>query len=182
MNVHKFESTGAAYDACQTDEAVKNGDILVIESEGVVGVAYTWPFAVTWRTGELHKVGTGPEADAIRTEFAKSIAAARKIAHQMAVEEPIDEAQFREDNPPGLNEETGVHLTPASTPSSYTAQIDEDQRVMILNALRLLRKQDADNRTMSTEQYDELVTLIDMIDNLPDVERENPGIVHGLCL
>jgi len=52
--VHQFESTGAAYDACQVGIA-RVGDVLVVESEGVVGLADTWPVALTSDCGDLHK-------------------------------------------------------------------------------------------------------------------------------
>lgn len=54
MKTHQFSSTGEAYDACQCDEDIQDGDILVIESEGVIGVADTWPVAVTAEHGSLH--------------------------------------------------------------------------------------------------------------------------------
>ena len=54
MRVHRFDITGEAYDACQCDERIKDGDILVIRSERVVGVADTWPFAITKEHGSLH--------------------------------------------------------------------------------------------------------------------------------
>lgn len=67
--VHTFPDSSTAYDATQTgqwyDDAtdssveVKNGDILVISDEGVVGICTTWPVAVTKNTGELH--GMKPE-------------------------------------------------------------------------------------------------------------------------
>ena len=53
---HTFESTGDAYDACQCDDAIKDGDTLLIPSEGVVGIAHCWPVAVTEETGHLHGV------------------------------------------------------------------------------------------------------------------------------
>jgi len=59
VNVHYFESTGEAYDACQCDKAIKTGDVLVIRSERVVGIADTWPMAVTAKHGELHRPATG---------------------------------------------------------------------------------------------------------------------------
>lgn len=52
--IHTFDSTQEAYDACQCDESIKDGDILLIPSEGVVGLAGTWPVAVTVKYGELH--------------------------------------------------------------------------------------------------------------------------------
>lgn len=55
MKVHTFTSTGDAYDETQCNENIANGDILVIESEGVVGIADTWPFAITQALGQLHR-------------------------------------------------------------------------------------------------------------------------------
>lgn len=54
-----FESTGAAYDATQTDERINKGDVLVIDSEQVVGIADTWPIAVTIQAGKLHTPAEG---------------------------------------------------------------------------------------------------------------------------
>ncbi|MFI8742187.1 hypothetical protein ACQKD8_22325 [Pseudomonas sp. NPDC077405] len=62
-----FESSGDAYDATQCDVSIENGDPLVIQDEGVVGLAWTWPVAVTVKAGELHSVvgdATGVVADA----------------------------------------------------------------------------------------------------------------------
>ena len=65
--IHYFESTREAYDATMcgenfaTKEDIKLGDLLVIESEEVIGVADAWPYAITEEHGELHatKVHTG---------------------------------------------------------------------------------------------------------------------------
>lgn len=54
--IHAFGSTGNAYDAVQTDETIAAGDTLLILDEGVVGVAMTWPFAITAEPGKLHAV------------------------------------------------------------------------------------------------------------------------------
>jgi len=54
-----FSNTAAAYDACQCDESIRNGDLLVITSEGVIGLAWTWPLAVTVAHGELHYAKEG---------------------------------------------------------------------------------------------------------------------------
>lgn len=51
---HTFSDTGEAYDACQCDDAIKTGDLLVIDREHVVGIADTWPVAVTPNAGALH--------------------------------------------------------------------------------------------------------------------------------
>jgi hypothetical protein len=54
IKVHSFNSSESAYNCCQCDESIEDGDVLYVESEGVVGVAYTWPFAVTSASGSLH--------------------------------------------------------------------------------------------------------------------------------
>lgn len=54
--IHAFGSTGNAYDAVQTDESIAAGETLLILDERVVGVAMTWPFAITAEPGKLHAV------------------------------------------------------------------------------------------------------------------------------
>ena len=54
--IHAFASTANAYDAVQTDETIAAGDTLLILDEGIVGVAMTWPFAITAEPGKLHAV------------------------------------------------------------------------------------------------------------------------------
>jgi hypothetical protein len=66
---HYFSSTTDAYDACmtgvhpETTDPVRDGDILIIESERVIGLCDTWPVAVTAEHGALHalKSGYSPE-------------------------------------------------------------------------------------------------------------------------
>jgi len=65
--MNTFDSTGDAYDATQCDDSIQNGDALVIQCEGVVGLAWTWPVAVTLQAGDLHAVNgsaAGVVADA----------------------------------------------------------------------------------------------------------------------
>ena len=55
MDTHYFESTGEAYDASQSREEIKDGDILVVLNEGVIGfLAAAWPVAVTEAVGHVH--------------------------------------------------------------------------------------------------------------------------------
>ena len=51
--VHHHSDTGSAYDSsnCEDDHAHA---VLIIDSEGVVGLAWAWPIAVTVETGALH--------------------------------------------------------------------------------------------------------------------------------
>ena len=54
QKTHHFDDSGVAYDATQCRENIKTGDILLIESLGVVGLAWTWPISVTAHHGKLH--------------------------------------------------------------------------------------------------------------------------------
>jgi hypothetical protein len=60
MKTHAFASSADAYDACQCDDNISNGDLLDIEAEGIVGLAWTWPVAVTEKRGELHLMSDKP--------------------------------------------------------------------------------------------------------------------------
>ncbi len=57
--IHHFKTTVEAYDATQTSDHITKGDVLIIEDEGVVGLADTWPIAVTRWPGELHGIEVG---------------------------------------------------------------------------------------------------------------------------
>lgn len=59
VKVHEFNDSGDAYDACQCDESIKDGDILLILPEGVIGLAGTWPVAITEEHGKLHTAREG---------------------------------------------------------------------------------------------------------------------------
>ncbi len=65
MAKHYFDSTSEAYDATQcgtnwhTDEDINFCDILIIESEKVIGLAYTWPLSISKEHGELHQTTKG---------------------------------------------------------------------------------------------------------------------------
>lgn len=77
--IHRFASTGEAYDATQCDDEIRNGDVLVIVPEGVVGIADTWPFAVTKNFGELHRLH---DHDTIRTYQDGRFAGSADLAEQ----------------------------------------------------------------------------------------------------
>jgi hypothetical protein len=76
MKIHVFRSTGEAYDACNCDDNVKTGDILIVPSEGVVGIADTWPFSITPNRGKFHTLKD--ESDPSNDRFRPSIEFARK--------------------------------------------------------------------------------------------------------
>ncbi|MBL1115374.1 hypothetical protein JK364_23675 [Streptomyces sp. 110] len=61
--VHSFASTMEAYNATQCYEEIRDGDVLLIESEKVIGIASTWPFALTESFGELHVTTANPRTN-----------------------------------------------------------------------------------------------------------------------
>jgi hypothetical protein len=91
QRLHAFDSTGNAYDACQTDERITTGDTLIILNEGVIGIAYTWPIAVTAARGALHALDTPTDAtlEEIAGTFslaASDLAFAAKLAATLGLE------------------------------------------------------------------------------------------------
>ena len=88
--IHNFDTTGEAYDACQCDDDINTGDVLVIDNENVVGLAWVWPFALTENSGKLHTLE--PDVDPLTFEdgkFAAGVLAARAIiAERPAVPAP----------------------------------------------------------------------------------------------
>ncbi len=86
VRVHDyFMDTKQAYDETQWNEAIRNGDILVIKDEQVIGIADTWPVAVTKAFGSLHAVAPG--ADLLEYEelakYRTAILMARKLADNL---------------------------------------------------------------------------------------------------
>jgi len=66
VGVHQFNSTGEAYDASQTSDHIKDGDVLVIGREQIVGVLFeAWPCAVTDNHGAFHQLAPDTDITAI---------------------------------------------------------------------------------------------------------------------
>lgn len=62
QRTHVFydEDSREVYDRTQWDDGIQDGDILVIQSEQIVGfLAGAWPIAVTAEHGELHGMKDG---------------------------------------------------------------------------------------------------------------------------
>ncbi|MEU8989987.1 hypothetical protein AB0C98_26750 [Streptomyces sp. NPDC048558] len=85
--VHRFDSTEEAYNATQCRDDIRDGDVLVVEGEGVVGfLRCAWPAAITAEHGELHTVEGDPRTlDDGR--YVPSVEAAERIAaeHEFAL-------------------------------------------------------------------------------------------------
>jgi hypothetical protein len=59
VTVHHFGSSGEAYDASQTHDEIKDGDVLSVASEHVVGVLVkAWVVAVGENTGQFHELAS----------------------------------------------------------------------------------------------------------------------------
>ncbi|HEY1177191.1 MAG TPA: hypothetical protein VGF17_13625, partial [Phytomonospora sp.] len=95
LMVHKFDSTEDAYNRTQCGDDIRDGDVLVVEGEGVVGfLRSAWPAAITAERGELHGIEGDP-----RTlddgQYVASIEAAEEIAREqgfaLAVEVEVAE-------------------------------------------------------------------------------------------
>jgi hypothetical protein len=91
----RFYSTREAYDATQTNDHIRDGDVLVIEREQVVGfLVSAWPAAVTSVHGELHGFTTDPRTIddgkyAASVDLAEQIA--RKLGAPLGAEQPVVE-------------------------------------------------------------------------------------------
>ncbi|MCT9003512.1 hypothetical protein [Streptomyces rhizosphaerihabitans] len=82
--VHRFDGTTAeAYDATQCCDDIRDGDVLVVEAEGVVGfLDAAWPVAVTEAHGEFHGLKT-PAHEYKDGSCAASIDSAERIAAEL---------------------------------------------------------------------------------------------------
>ncbi|MFD7121920.1 hypothetical protein ACFWAA_33505 [Streptomyces sp. NPDC059922] len=80
LMVHRFDSTEEAYNRTQCGADIRDGDVLVIASESVVGfLRSAWPAAITEAHGELHTIQGDPRTlDDGR--YTASVEAAEKIA------------------------------------------------------------------------------------------------------
>lgn len=54
-------STGAAYNATQTNPDIRDGDVLIVPSEGVAGIMFkAWPIALTTQHGHFQQFAVPP--------------------------------------------------------------------------------------------------------------------------
>ena len=80
-----FDSSGEAYDACQCRDEIKTGHILIVPNEKVVGIAHTWPIAVTVERGNLHEVRSWAlfEGDAWRNWIVQARYVAKELGYDI---------------------------------------------------------------------------------------------------
>jgi hypothetical protein len=84
--VHRFATTGEAYNASQTHDEIRDGDVLAVEPEGVYGVLVAaWPIAVTEGTGAFHGLAEGVAWDDFEGgRYAEAASTARELADLQA--------------------------------------------------------------------------------------------------
>lgn len=84
--VHRFADTEDAYDATQCRDDILDGDVLVIESECVVGfLDAAWPLAITAAHGEFHHLMI-PAREHKGGRFTASAELAERIAAELGFE------------------------------------------------------------------------------------------------
>lgn len=84
--VHRFASTREAYDATQCRDDIRDGDVLVVESERVVGfLDAAWPVAITEAHGEFHGLKV-PAREHRDGRYAASVERAEEIAAELGFE------------------------------------------------------------------------------------------------
>jgi hypothetical protein len=104
--IHQHDTTGQAYDSCQTDELHMSGDLILVLEEKVVGVCGTWPVAVTAHNGDLHQVANWPlYIDEVHIDESPKVAEGVKAAANLATALGYELS-------PGLVD----HLNPAGAP------------------------------------------------------------------
>ncbi|MFF5045644.1 hypothetical protein [[Kitasatospora] papulosa] len=81
--VHRFETSSDAYDATQALDGISDGDVIVVESEKVVGfLVRAWPAAITVARGSLHMV-SAPDREHEDGAYAASVDLAEQLANEL---------------------------------------------------------------------------------------------------
>lgn len=81
--VHRFDDTTEAYDATQCRDGIRDGDVLVVESEKVVGfLVEAWPIAITEASGEFHGL-TAPVGEFKEGRYIASAERATELAGEL---------------------------------------------------------------------------------------------------
>ncbi|MFD1145915.1 hypothetical protein [Saccharothrix hoggarensis] len=92
--VHTFDgTTGAAFRRTQTDDAIEDGDVLYVPSEGVVGIMVdAWPVAVTEATGAFGALANGRTWTDFRNgEYVESHRVAQDVISGVQLDAPTEE-------------------------------------------------------------------------------------------
>ncbi|MEU8870481.1 hypothetical protein AB0D24_04810 [Streptomyces javensis] len=92
--VHRFDYSAEAYDAAQCRDDIRDGDVLVVVSDGIVAMLTdAWPGALTARNGELPKF-TKPAYEIEGGRYAASVQLAMEQAAATGVDlDPLHRPQ-----------------------------------------------------------------------------------------
>ena len=119
-----FSTTSEAYSETQCRDDIKTGDILIVESEKAVGLADTWPVAITVENGEFHTIGAGYDindesfdfsidsiilANLVASKYGWPIADASRSLYIRIPKMFFDDHQSRDLDTPIVYRETGKH-------------------------------------------------------------------------
>ncbi|MFD8151730.1 hypothetical protein ACFV28_13395 [Streptomyces sp. NPDC059720] len=103
----RYEDTQTAYNATQCTAEFRDGDVLIVEAEQVVGFLYgAWPATVTEQAGHLHAVEGDPRT--LEGRYAASVRTALDLARELGFAldpDAIDDApaeQAVEDDAPTI--------------------------------------------------------------------------------
>ena len=107
--VHLFDTTSRAYDATQTRDDIRDGDVLVVESESVVGfLCAAWPVAITDEHGSFHTLAADADVACLGkreakhegtafalpadpgTDYTRSVAVARDVLDEIDAQRKLD--------------------------------------------------------------------------------------------
>jgi len=95
--IHRFDSTGEAYDASQTDDSIRDGDILLVEAEHAVAIlTEAWPTATAEEFAGEHFHVLAADADwsslqltsGERRDYSASLAKAMQATAELPADEP----------------------------------------------------------------------------------------------
>ncbi len=123
--VHRFETSSDAYDATQALDGISDGDVIVVESEKVVGfLVRAWPAAITVARGSLHMV-SAPDREHEGGTYAASVDLAEQLAKELGFDvDPLHAtpAVVAEQEAPGQEEPAEGEQAPVTAAQEQPAQ------------------------------------------------------------
>lgn len=123
---HFFDSSEEAYDASQTDDEIFDGDLLIIPSEGIIGLLMrAWPTALTIEYG-CFGVATLPWSQMEEGRYLQVAGAGQRIISEWDIEGP-SEGETSIDAINGLLAPVSLDEIKESFQASVTALMHDDQ-------------------------------------------------------
>lgn len=155
MNIHHCDSTFTARDLCEDDTA-SPGDIVLIQSERVVGVATPTPYAITVRAGTIAILPEGQDGDSIRQQFASAL---------LTAQQPAQAIPIRQDPHYALKADA------IASANAYLHNVDVPTYSQLARAASLILEKYP--YVGSQREGEELATLCQMVDSIPCIEFDS---------